>query len=48
MKLFRKIFLQTILGFLLISQLTMVYFLYESQKQTLMDQKKEPGNYFYR
>lgn len=40
MKLFRKIFLQTILGFLLISQLTMVYFLYESQKQTLMDQRK--------
>ena len=40
MKLFRKIFLQAILGFLLISQLTMVYFLYESQKQTLMDQRK--------
>lgn len=40
MKLFRKIFFQAVLGFLLISQLTMAYFLYESQKQTLTDQRK--------
>lgn len=40
MKLFRKIFFQAILGFLLISQFTMAYFLYASQKQTLKDQRK--------
>lgn len=40
MKLFRKIFFQAVLGFLLISQFTMAYFLYASQKQTLKDQRK--------
>ena len=40
MKLFRKIFFQAILGFLLISQFTMAYFLYASQNQTLKDQRK--------
>lgn len=40
MKLFRKIFLQAILGVLVISQITLVYCLYFSQKQTVADRKE--------
>lgn len=37
MKLFRKIFLQALLAVMIISQATLIYFLYESQQQTVND-----------
>lgn len=37
MKLFKKIFLQVFIGCLLLSQMPLLYFLYESQRQSLKD-----------
>ena len=40
MKLFRRIFLQALLAVVIISQATLIYFLYEAQQQTVNDWRK--------
>ncbi len=44
MKLFRRIFLQALLAVVIISQATLIYFLYEPQRRTVNDWRKNEQN----